>query len=736
MNKEELIGLIKRKEEALVFWGYLKNVPYQQEKLDSLNRDISMLKIKLRKQGGRILDFRLNWMRLKNFKGIKDFTLQAQGKNLTVYGDNGTGKTTQMDAFLWLLFGKDSSDRSNFKVKPQDANGKDIHNLQTEVEVELLVDGSPLKLRKMLEEKWTRKKGSEIAKLTGNTISYWWNEVPVKESEYKKKISELIDESIFRMLTNPMYFNTTLKWENRRKIILEMCGDMTDEQVTEADKKLKRLGELLDGRSVEEYKKVVADRLKRLKKERDDIPPRIDELTMKLPNKEPDYTDVESELEGYRLILSSLEKKLVDAVEIANTYRRKQQEISRLKNKLEDIKVRIDREAGADRRKLTNEKAELENEGCTLEQKIELHKSAIEHCKQKIETNKAKREKLLAEWREINKTKAAQISLQFDKLDKTKASQLGVEFIESDEILFCPTCGQELPEEDKENKLMDMRQNFEKRKQQAISWTEQKLEENKREGLKVKEDTEMMEKVIENRKIDMQKAEQRLSEINKRYAEIEEILSKPIEQPDYTQDAEYKEISKAIKRLEIELNKPAEDQTTQIIEKKNNIQEKINACNAILHNRTMVQETKKRIEELKEKEKELSEQITDLEGQGFLIEQFTVTKVNLLEDRINSHFKHVKFKMFEQQINGGIAETCEAMVNTNGSYVPFAEANHAGKVNAGLDVINALSNFYGVTVPLFVDFRESVTKLIDTNNQVINLYKSAKDKKLRVELED
>jgi ABC-type uncharacterized transport system ATPase subunit len=171
-----------------------------------------------------ILDIRLDSQRGKHFKGVTNFSFKINGKNASIYGDNGTGKTTQFDEFLWLLFGKDSTDRSAFKVKPQDAQGNDIHMLQTEVEAVLLIDGKSLKLKKMQEEKYTKRHGSGVTELTGNTISYWWDEEPVNETDYKKRIGELINENIFRMITNPMYFNTKVDWKDRRKIILEICG--------------------------------------------------------------------------------------------------------------------------------------------------------------------------------------------------------------------------------------------------------------------------------------------------------------------------------------------------------------------------------------------------------------------------------------------------------------------------------------------------------------------------------
>ena len=120
--------------------------------------------------------------------------------------------------------------------------------------------------------------------------------------------------------------------------------------------------------------------------------------------------------------------------------------------------------------------------------------------------------------------------------------------------------------------------------------------------------------------------------------------------------------------------------------------------------------------------------IADLEGQEFLCESFIRTKVDMLEGKINAKFKNVNFKLFETQVNGGLNEICEVLVNG----VPFNEANLGGKINGGLDIINTLCDHYNVYAPIFIDNRESITKIIDVKSQVINLV-VVKDLKLTIE---
>ena len=124
--------------------------------------------------------------------------------------------------------------------------------------------------------------------------------------------------------------------------------------------------------------------------------------------------------------------------------------------------------------------------------------------------------------------------------------------------------------------------------------------------------------------------------------------------------------------------------------------------------------------------------IAELEGRLFLGEEFIRTKVELLESSINKKFNGaVAFKLFNNQVNGGLSECCEAMVDG----VPFSNVNTAGRINAGLSIIKTLSKHYGVQAPIFIDNRESINNIVDFEGQIINL-KVSKNKKLKIESEE
>ena len=124
------------------------------------------------------------------------------------------------------------------------------------------------------------------------------------------------------------------------------------------------------------------------------------------------------------------------------------------------------------------------------------------------------------------------------------------------------------------------------------------------------------------------------------------------------------------------------------------------------------------MQELKDQLLILNQEKAQLEKIEMLIDKFTFNKITNLENEINSLFEMVKFKMFDEQLNGGIAECCICTIDG----VPFSDANTASKVNAGLDVIKTLQTYFEVNAPIFIDNRESVTVLnTGFDMQIINL---------------
>lgn len=642
---------------------------------------------------------------LSNFKGVKQFILQANGHDAQVYGDNATGKTTLYDAFLWLLFGKDSNNKKDFNIKTLDSDGEPLHGLEHTVEATLTINGSPLTLKRTYYEKWVKKRGEAEQKFSGHDTKFWVNEVPMKAGEYQKQISSLIDEDLFKLITNPLYFNTQLTWQNRRQLLQEMCGNISDEAVIASDPRLAKLSSILGNKGIDDYKKVLAERIKRLNEEIAQIPIRIDELSATLADGQVDYTATEEKVMQLKDYLSHLEDELLSASSITNEYRNKQIKLTQLYQQQNQKRADLAKAANADYDRLLNESRQLQRQINDLMVEINGAMGLIKAAEETIANNDLKADELRQKWQEIN----AEVFAAPDA-----------------HALTCPTCGQDLPADQRETMIATARQTFD---------TDKKL----RCGNITKNGTALMEandkyraEVVQLRQ-DVEAKKHLLSAYEDKLAAIDMQLQAPRETVDIESHPEYKAIQAEIDTLVAELQTPGEDVTSELLAKKRAAGSELEQLNAILASKGVNEKTLARIEDLRREHKELAKQVNEYEGHRFLIETFIKQKVALLEDSINSRFRTIRFKMFDTQINGGIAECCEALVNTNGAWVPYADANNGGKINAGLDIINSLTRHYGVSAPIFVDNRESVTKLIPSESQVISLIVSEPDKTLRVE---
>ena len=634
------------------------------------------------------MDLRIKKMVLQNFKGIKTLELFADGENLTVYGDNATGKTTIFDAFTWLLFGKDSLGRSDFGIKTQDENGNAIHNLEHSVECELAIDNSILTLKKVFSEKWTKKRGSADAEFSGHETKFFVNEVPSTKKEYESKIASIIDDSLFKTLTNPLYFNEQLKWQDRRAILLSLCEDITDLEIINGVNKFSPLAELLQGRTVQEYKKIVSGKQSAINERLKAIPQRIDEANRVFSS------TVEEVDENEKAVI---EKKLSDL----------NNEIVEIKSgaKSSDVEIEL-RELRERKLNIINSKSDISAMNQELfDAKINLQNTEreIDICRQKIiplnngiEHYTKMADELRKEWHEVN---------------EKQYTDSGI----------CPTCGQALPEE----QIAEAKAKFNTKRAE-------KLESITEKGKEAKAKIQDMEalRIEEAEKIDnlLKEAEERKAVIKHLTESIEKVKS----EFDKIKDKELAEVNTAIAEAE----KKAQNETNSIEPKIYAIAEqisremaKLDEINKAIAEREVVERQKQRIAELEAEEKSLAKEYSELEKVAFLIEEFIRHKIGILNDKINEHFKYAKFKLFDEQINGGIAECCETTFNG----VEYSDLNNASKINIGLDIINTLCKINNKFVPVIVDNAESVTNILPTTSQMICLVVSAEDKALRVE---
>lgn len=639
------------------------------------------------------MNIQLKSITLLNFKGIRDLSIGFNKNGVTsIYGKNAIGKTTIFDAFTWLLFGKDSTDRKDFNIKTLDDNGKVIEKLPHEVSATIVVDGEEINLRKCYDEKWTKKRGTSVEEFTGNEVHPFINDVPYSVSEYQRKINEICNESIFKLITNPLYM-PSLKKDAQRQTLFDMAGELKDEDIAAGNEDFIALLDNLTGKTVEEYKRQIAAAKTRLKKELNDIPGRIDERKRSinsLPSE--NWESLNTELKEKRNEIKLLDAQISDlskSYESASNARIAiVKEISAKKVELEKVKNDIEHEYLADYLEQANKRKELIVKLGKYQNSEKATISSIEDVKIDLDNLRKKRDELLAIWYKINGEQPAFSGEQF----------------------VCPTCKRPLDQADVEEQKRALTESFNKDKADRLS-------ANQKQGLSVKARIETNERSLKS-------YEEQLEGIQKEIGEIlfdDLYLNEPIK-PDTSSvipsDKRYIAASTAISALEkqIEGELIAPD-AQELKSKKEDLQRQCREFEERLSRKNIIDENNSRIQELEDQQRKLSQELAENEGIEFTIDAFSKAKVEMVEQRINSMFAIVRWKMFEKQINGGEVPTCEATVNG----VPFSDVNNADQINAGLDIINAICQHNNVYAPIFVDNAESVNKLLPTSSQVIRL---------------
>lgn len=644
------------------------------------------------------MEIKLNNLSIKNFKGIKDFKLSTNSGSISVFGENGTGKTSIQDAFSFLLFDKDSKDSTKFDVQPLDKDNNPIHNLETIIEAMLIIDGREVILKRIYKEKYSKVRGTAKTEFKGYESQYYVNEVPKKVTEYKNYITELVDEKLFKLITNPIYF-ASLPWKDRRAIITEIVGDMDCNSVIDSKKDLEPLRKHLNDNTVDDLIKANKSKISQLKKDRAQIPSRIDEVNNSI--QEFDFDGLDFQRRGITAAVRNIDEQLQDKSE-AN------KGLFELKNKLLEKKSKLTGLEYEFKSNANKPKRELEAKIRSVEVDVKYLKRDIE----KLEEEKG------IDQNYINNMLEAQRNILLKTYNSIKNSKF-----ELDEgSCKCPMCGREFETEDIEKKRIELEEKFnlDKAKRLEKNIAEGKSVAAKKEKLKSK--LQALVQSIEEKKAILENTERALAALQEK---LNKFNLEEVEEP-----KEIKIIKDEIKNLTTEIENFKAEGTSELKNKKQDLQVQLQELEKQLAYKDINEKAKVRIKELEEEETKLSEKIAELEGLEILSEEFIRTKVELLEERVNSKFKYVKFKMFKNQINGGLEECCEPCING----VPFtSNLNTAAKINAGLDIINTLCSHYGVQAPIFIDNRESVNQLIETNSQIINLIVST-DKKLRVEV--
>lgn len=650
-------------------------------------------------------------LHIENFKGCRELDI-AFGETTKIYGQNASGKTTIVDAFMWLLFDKNSAGDSKFQVRPLDESGNQIDNIEIKVVAVLDVDGRELKLQKVQKQKWVKPRGKQEKELAGNINEFEINDIPKKEKDYNAYIADLVDEKVFKLITSPMAF-TALKWQEQRDILLKLVSEVTDTDVIAANPGLQPLSSELSQFTAEELTAKAKKALSAYKKKQVELPARIDEVSKQIVD--IDTAELELQANAIKEQITDLEFQMDDTTAQYELWQAQSDEILQKKMNLNEYVRNANTGLVEQKSRLNRELMELQQKLRNTQNDFRMAELDKQRCEQNLERHNKERDDILAQWKEWKAKQFDESAWLFDESS-----------------LVCPMCGQNLPTGEAEKHRLD----FEERKAKAM----QKFDAEKTDKLNSleKAGTEATES-MKTAGVGINTASDKMAELSLRSGTLKkEITVKDSElatlpkEVDLSDNQEFQAMQTEVIAMEEAHNSmtSAADIRSQLKilisgkrEELLGVQRKIASAD-----NTAVEE---RIEELRQEQKQVGQLIADQEKQLYLLDEFCKAKMNMLSEKINSKFKNVTFKLFANQINGGVVPTCECKYDG----VSYSGLNSGHRVVAGLDIINTLQDIYEVKAPVFIDNAEGINdfNLPTMDCQMVTLAVSD-DVELRVEV--
>lgn len=657
----------------------------------------------------------LQSMKIDNFKGIHHCVLDFGGKSCVIVGDNATGKSSICDAWHWLLFGKNQAGETTFNIKPLDRDGNVLDpSAVTSVEARITVDSSDsvetTVLRRTYYEKWSQKRGSAEKTFDGNTSDFSIDGVPMKKSEYELAIREMIaGEDIFTLITSLYAFNEGLDMKSRRRVLYDMCGVQSDLDILSAEERFQPLKESIGKFSIEELKKKLNSERQSLNKEKLKIPARIDECRKMVDSLNGiDFDGLTGSLVALETEREQLSGELL-RIENNAALAGKENELTAMENKLEAVKVK-------------RESLETRNRLYRKNQEPKRDTSFLDAWRVSVQAAERGYEMILSQ-KKLAESEVAELNREVDSL-RTRWSEIAKEQLTV--VGRCPTCGRDFDKDTLARAKAAFEADKAARKDKVSA-----------EALRIKNKAAEAEKKLAELQEELHRAEKALDDIrNSKPAEdIQEVIIVDLPEYENEKSALEKEADKIRGEMETirsewnDIRLGSVQSRTLLGNRLREVRAEIEQVQRELGRKAALEDTLRRIDELKAEDRELALSLNENDRMQFLCEEFIRYKVSLIEDGVNSRFRIARFKLFDVQVNGALVDCCEATADG----VPYGSVNHGMAVNLGLDIIETLSEYYGIRAPLFIDNGESVTKYTEISSQVIRLCVSERDKVLRLE---
>ena len=652
------------------------------------------------------MEIKFKKIRIRNFRGLVSFEANLAGRSVRISGANGLGKSSVADAITWVLFGKDSRRRTAFPIDPVDDEGRIIHNLDVSVELEMLIDGQPTTLRRRRQEKWVQKRGMTREQLDGHQTTCYIDGRPLPSSDFSSHVDTIVKEELFRALTTPDYF-PSLPMDQQYRLLVKIVGTRTLAEIAAKDEEALKVVDELGQRSIDQYRQGLTYDLQRTRKELETIPVRL------------------SEVQGF---IEQVKAKGADG-------KTAQRHAKGIEEKLRQVTQEIDSMAGvvrAENARYNDQRAyiqQLRQQRAAIEDRVEkqnreartLHQSLVCKAKEEMEATE-ERHTAAKTMLGLHERRLKDLEQQLEDFRSRWEEVERLSFSWNAEEAVCPTCGQPLPQDQADQKRVEAEMRFNERKMQQ----QDALDE---EGKKLAASKQRLQDLSAAAREEMATAERLMPEARERLSKAE---AEPIEQADYHDASDWQRLSSEIDQRVKEL-----EQTTQAQEPPQlaALRTEEQAYRKELRLLQQTIDRSKQIDEYIRREKELQKQRTTLSGEVARMqtrleaaERLQLMEANDLQQRVNDLFPSVRFRLSRELLNGREVAHCELSVDG----VPYSGLSTSERINAGLELINALARHYNIVAPIVIDNAEAVNKVAPTLGQQI-LLEVSPAKKLSVE---
>lgn len=622
-----------------------------------------------------------------------------------ISGRNREGKSTLQDAYLDVLTGKMANGTEPTSIRRKE-DGVEVPKVDVIRELTLAIDGKEKVIRKITKQKWRKPRGQSEEVFDGNETSYEIDGFPAKSKDYTEFIQSIAEPSTLLMCSNPKPFLDTLQKSTAesRKVLEKMSGfDIV--QFMEENPQYAHVEEITKGHSVEDTLKKLRKDLNAQKKKVDAKNTEIAYETNRSVEAE-DTSSLESKKQELNAELSKLEEQEQILEDSAKGYDSLSYEIRGLKSSRDGLVGKADKE-------LKDKKAAIMNVYYDLaKNKIE-KESAIRMLGMELDNHIRAGQQTKAD---LDRARQDYPRIKEMEWDDSRLKAIEAEtFNDSDTI--CPTCGQELPEE----QVSKLKSSFEEKKKFRIeneltkkqNWESAK--QNQLKGIcnlgnsasaKLKKANEEINKL----QSEIGVAQDEVAELTKQIEEEQSKFTELPESVDMTNDEEYLAVTARIAELEEKLKSfddvPGKKQELRM--QISNVMKQISNVDAdIKIAQAAVTEKEKRVAELNEELRNLGQVQTDIEKNIDTVLNFSIQKNKALAEKINPYFKHFQFSFLDYTIEGNPVETCKMICNG----IDYNSGlNHSDKILCEVDLLNGLQEMNGLNLPLWIDDSESIDK--------------------------